>query len=348
MIVANKTIALANGENIMIKSNRLKWRAFTSLLVLFSFVVLAFSGIILYIFPHGRVAYWVDFHLLGLDKDQWDTLHTCFSLLFVAFSVLHIVNNWRALWNYMRDKATDTFRMKKELISAFAISVAFVIGSIFFIPPFVNIKDLSEYIKESWVEPSEAELPFPHAELQSLESLGIRLGFDPDEAVRRLKEAGLDTKGSDETLKDIAHRNDTTPSAVLHKVAPELGWMGRGQGLGRGYGKGLRKNDGHGLGKSEGPFLGKGRYREIKKNDTEQEADAGHESIQESVESAGQGLGRGEGSGLGRGEGRGLGRGDGQGLGRSEGRGLGRGDGRGLGRGEGRGSGRGREQNADF
>ena len=285
----------------MTKNFKLKWRAFTSFLVLFSFFVLAFSGIILYIFPHGRVAYWVDFHLLGLDKDQWDTLHTCFSLLFVAFAVFHIVNNWRMLWNYAKDKAQNTIRMKKELFSAFAISVAFVIGSILFIPPFKSIKDFSEYIKESWVEPSEARMPFPHAELQSIESLGDRLGFDPEEAVVDLKEAGLDIRHIDETLKDIADRNDTTPAAVLHKVDPNLGWIGRGKGLGRGYGKGMRKNDGQGLGRSEGPFLGKGRYREIKKTDTEQEVDAGHESIVESVESEGRGLGRGEGRGLGRG-----------------------------------------------
>ena len=94
----------------MTKTNRANWRVFTSFLVLFSFIVLATSGIILYIFPHGRVAYWVDFHLLGLDKDQWDTLHTCFSLLFVSFSVFHIINNWRTLWNYVRDKAKNTIR----------------------------------------------------------------------------------------------------------------------------------------------------------------------------------------------------------------------------------------------
>jgi hypothetical protein len=281
-IVAETLFFTAIGGIVMTKKINLKWRVFTSFLVLFSFIVLATSGIVLYIFPHGRVAYWVDFHLLGLDKDQWDTLHTCFSLLFVTFAVFHIINNWRTLWNYVRDKAKDTIRMKKEFFSAFAVSIAFVIGSILFIPPFKSIKDFSEYIKESWVEPSEARMPFPHAELQSLDSLGRRLGFDPNEAVLGLKEAGLDMQGTDETLMDIADRNSTTPATVLHKVAPELGWIGRGEGLGRGYGKGLRRNGGQRLERGEGRGLGRGE---------------------------GRGLGRGEGRGLGRGEGRGLGRG---------------------------------------
>lgn len=251
----------------MSKRDRLKWRAFTSFLVLFSFVVLAFSGIILYIFPYRRVAYWMDFHLLGLDKDQWNNLHACFSLLFVAFAVFHIINNWRTLWNYVRDRAKNTIRVKKELFSALAILVAFVIGSIFFIPPFKSIKDLREYIKESWVEPSEVKMPFPQAELQSLESLGNRLGFDPDEAVLDLKEAGLDVQGPEETLKDIADRNGTTPARVLNNVPLDLGWIDRGQGLGKGYGKGLRRNESPAQRKGENQKFGGGRGRGLRKGE---------------------------------------------------------------------------------
>lgn len=248
----------------MTPKSRLNWRAFTSFLVLFSFLVLAMSGIVLYVFPHGRVAYWVDFRLIGLNKDQWDTLHACFALLFVGAAVCHLINNWRMLWNYVKDKAQYTIRMKKALFSALAISVVFAMGSVFFIPPFKNIKDFSEHMKESWVAPFEARMPCPHAELQSIESLGDKLGFDPKEVAVDLKEAGFDMLGADESLKDIADRNGTTPAAVLHEIEPTLRGTGRGRGRGRGYGKRLKRYDGRrGLGKGEGRGLGRGR-----KNDT--------------------------------------------------------------------------------
>jgi hypothetical protein len=40
-----------------------------------SFILVGITSIILYIVPHGRVAYWADWHLLGLTKTEWGNLH---------------------------------------------------------------------------------------------------------------------------------------------------------------------------------------------------------------------------------------------------------------------------------
>jgi hypothetical protein len=43
-------------------------RGFFSLLSFGGFIVLALTGIVLFIMPHGRVAYWTDWRFLGLTE----------------------------------------------------------------------------------------------------------------------------------------------------------------------------------------------------------------------------------------------------------------------------------------
>ena len=47
------------------KQSRFNWRGFFSLLLFGSFSLLAFSGIILYVTPKGRVANWTGWTLLA-------------------------------------------------------------------------------------------------------------------------------------------------------------------------------------------------------------------------------------------------------------------------------------------
>jgi hypothetical protein len=59
-------------------------RALTSLCSLVSFLLLVFIGMILYIEPHGRVAYWIKWNLMGLEKDQWGNIHIFSGLLILV------------------------------------------------------------------------------------------------------------------------------------------------------------------------------------------------------------------------------------------------------------------------
>jgi len=45
------------------------WRGLVSLVMFSSGFISAFTGIILYIVPHGRVAYWTFWDLLGISND---------------------------------------------------------------------------------------------------------------------------------------------------------------------------------------------------------------------------------------------------------------------------------------
>ena len=53
-------------------------RSLVAFLVTWSFLVLTVTGIVLYIVPHGHIAFRVHWSLLGLEKEQWAGVHMMF------------------------------------------------------------------------------------------------------------------------------------------------------------------------------------------------------------------------------------------------------------------------------
>ena len=62
-----------------------KTRGFVSFTLTLSFIILSLSGIVLYIMPYGRVAYWINWGIAGLSKDDWDAIHTIIGFVFYAY-----------------------------------------------------------------------------------------------------------------------------------------------------------------------------------------------------------------------------------------------------------------------
>lgn len=56
--------------------NKQSARSLTAFLVTWSFVVLTVNGIVLYVVPQGRIAYWVHWSLVGMEKEQWGWVHS--------------------------------------------------------------------------------------------------------------------------------------------------------------------------------------------------------------------------------------------------------------------------------
>ena len=83
------------------------WRAFVTFYVIFSFVVIAASGLVLFLSPPGRVANWSQWSFGALLKSDWQAVHTVFALLFLAAAAFHIYFNWRVILNYIRLKVGE-------------------------------------------------------------------------------------------------------------------------------------------------------------------------------------------------------------------------------------------------
>ena len=200
-------------------------RTATSLLALAGFLVMGITGLILYLAPHGRVAYWTEWRLLGISKTSWTNIHVISSLLFVVAGSFHLYFNWKPLINYLSGKVAGVLKYKRELALTCVVTIWVVASGIWGLPPLSYINDLGEAIKGSWVIAPEYEPPFGHAELLTLKGFCRKMDIPLDKALAELKAKGVKVSGPDQTLEQIARANNTTAMHLyvhIKKFEPAL------------------------------------------------------------------------------------------------------------------------------
>ncbi len=207
-------------------SIRIHKRGLTSFFTLFGFLIMSVTGLVLYIGPAGRVAYWTGWELIGVTKTQWDSIHILSSLLFIVAGGFHTYFNWKPLMNYFKDKIRQGIRLRRELAISSALSVWVIVSSLWPFPPLSYFLDLNEFIKEKWVIQDVYEPPFGHAELLSLKVFTKKMDIDLTKATEELRANGIAFNSPEETLEDIGMRNNTSPMNVYllikkYEPAPE-------------------------------------------------------------------------------------------------------------------------------
>ena len=201
-----------------IAERRLHVRGLISLLTALSFLIMATSGLILFIVPQGRIASWVDWRFLGLAREQWGDMHISTSLLFVLAGVWHTAINWRALVGYFRDRTRKTVALKGELAVAALMTVFFTVGAVYKIPPVSYVLALNETVKSAWVRTPADEPVVAHGELLAFSAFAKKADIPLDAALAELRRQGVRVAGPDEKLIDIARNNDTSPAALYQRI----------------------------------------------------------------------------------------------------------------------------------
>ncbi|OQY30059.1 MAG: hypothetical protein B6244_02020 [Candidatus Cloacimonetes bacterium 4572_55] len=203
-------------------SKRFHGRQLTSFIITCAFLVIAVTGLVLYIVPSGRVARWTNWMLFGLNKDQWGAVHTIFAFIFIISTAFHIYFNWKTLIGYFKKKVQSQFRYKAEIIASSLFTITFLIITIADLPPSRQIMEISGSIKDSW-DVGDIQAPFPHAEEFSVKSLAIEIRMEPEIVINRLQDNGLRGVTPDITIIDLAALNGTSPEkifGILRKTAP--------------------------------------------------------------------------------------------------------------------------------
>ncbi len=196
------------------QTRRLHLRGFISLLTALSFLIMTVSGVILFITPQGRIAYWLDWTFMGISKTQWGDMHITTSLLFALAGLWHTWLNWRALVSYFQDKVSKALALKAELAVAAVITVFCTIGGIYKTPPLSYILDFNEYLKESWVKTPEDEPVISHAELMPFKQFVQKVDIELEPALAELSKQGIKVDGPDQKLLDISRKNGKSPSQI--------------------------------------------------------------------------------------------------------------------------------------
>lgn len=198
---------------------RFSAHALTSMLTTGGFLVMTVTGLALFTIPAGRVANWVDWAMAGLTKEQWTAIHVTSSLLFVAAGLLHLWYNWGTFMGWLRRRlAGGHVQLRAEGPVTVVFLVGLVVGTLYEVPPFTWVLDLSASIKDSWSVDPAMEPPFGHAEEVTLKTLALRTATKADDIVAALKDAGWKVESANQTVRQVADVNRSSPAKMWLEV----------------------------------------------------------------------------------------------------------------------------------
>jgi len=176
-------------------------------------IIIAISGIILFIAPPGRIAHWSYWSMLGLTKDEWQGMHISFTFIIIIAGILHIIYNWKPLITYLSNKINGVTSIRKELTLSLILPLFIFGGTYYHIPPFSTVLDFGEAITDSWSEES-TEPPIPHAEELTVAEISAQLNLETKSVIQKLNKSGYAVSDSTITLEELAEKYDVVPSYI--------------------------------------------------------------------------------------------------------------------------------------
>jgi hypothetical protein len=194
-------------------------RKVVSLSLIFSFLSLLLTGIVLYVVPAGRIAYWANWTFLGLTKEQWGALHTTSGFVGLLVAAFHIYFNWTPIVHYLKNRRREVQVLNSNSAIALAITVWVIGGTLYGIPPFNWVLDLGESIKDAAAE-SYGEPPYAHAELSTFERFARTMGIDAEGAVAALRQQGMAPDSMQQTIRDLASKHSVAPQELYAIMEP--------------------------------------------------------------------------------------------------------------------------------
>lgn len=190
-----------------------KFKPFISFLTVFSFLLLAFSGFILYIRPEGSIARWVGWRAIGLDKGGWETVHIVFCTLFVLAGAIHLVLNFKAIVIYLSLGIDKTRKNLAEMVVAAGLVVLMLLVAVWRVPPGSWLMEGRAHFKNH-PRALHIQVPAPDFEKQSLRRVAEHFGQSPERVLKELQARGLKGVSLESSLEDVARSNQMTPQQL--------------------------------------------------------------------------------------------------------------------------------------
>ena len=192
------------------KKNVFQERRFISLVLFLSFMLLAFSGLALYLRPEGSVASWTSWSMLGLNKKGWEEVHTLFCITFLLTATVHLAFNWKPLLHYLFGEIDRNRGIRRELVAAAGLVIMVSALAILHIPPASKVMEWRSAIKNGTAV-IQIQAPEPNFEKRSLKEISVFLGVSTDQISRILKAEGIAMPSPDDSLEKIARQNRMSP-----------------------------------------------------------------------------------------------------------------------------------------
>ena len=214
--------------------NNWNFRGLVSLMAGVGLLIIAVTGVVVYIVPHGRIAYWTDWRFLGLTKTTWGDMHVLGGLLLLVAVGFHVYLNWKPLMSYLVARTTGSLNLKKEIAVSLIVGCWVVLSAMFHLPPLSYVLDLSEYVKSSWIVSNKYEPPFGHAERLGFSTFCRKLNMPMGKARSELENKGITVTDTKDTVAEIARRNGMSPMELysfIEHLEPTISAPPAGVGL---------------------------------------------------------------------------------------------------------------------
>ncbi len=214
---------------------KFNWRSFVSLYMTFSGIIIAVSGVIIFIAPAGRIANWTRIPILGLEKYQWQALHVIFTFLLVIVTGIHIYYNWKPLMAYLKTRIRKKIQLRKELWVSAILTLALFTLILAEVPPFTTILDFGEGVKDSW-STQQIGPPVSHAEDLTIAQLAKAVNRSANDLLSNMAANGINAQ-KDQLVKEVAEHNNTTPSTIYKQMNLQQNISDNTSLQGKGYGR---------------------------------------------------------------------------------------------------------------
>jgi len=191
----------------------MKLRKIVSLTALLASLLMMLTGIILYIAPQGRIAYWSDWRLWGLDKTDWGNIHINMGFLMLIVISLHIYYNWKPIVSYLKNRAKQIKVFTPDFSVALILTLVCALGTYLLVPPFNWVMEFNDHFKDTAAE-KYGEPPYGHAELSSLKTFTKKVNLDLEKSIGMLNKAGYPIEDHSLTLIQIAQEYRITPKGI--------------------------------------------------------------------------------------------------------------------------------------
>jgi hypothetical protein len=213
-------------------NNKFSWQSFISIVLLFSFIMMLFSGIVLYVAPEGSISRWIAWDVLNLSKKQWEHQHTIFSYVFILFSLFHIFKiNWALLLSYFTPEKVKIYNFKESLL-ALSLLVIIFIGTLFDGIPFRYIIDLGDKLSDSHSKNIDMPNSIDSEKLSLNEFVNIILEADYESVKLILDKLNFKSIEKNIVVKDFCRNNKISPEEFYKILKGELFKMDSSQMLG--------------------------------------------------------------------------------------------------------------------
>jgi hypothetical protein len=119
----------------------------------------------------------------------------------------------------MKNRAKEFKLFTGSFNTGLVLTVIFVVGTYFNIPPMSTILNISESFKHSASE-KYGEPPYGHAESSSLKMFAGKEKIDLKKSLELLQTAGINVQDEKQVIKDIARKAGKSPQEIYEIIKP--------------------------------------------------------------------------------------------------------------------------------